>query len=375
LVRRSELPAPNQFYFYLEPVDALSVGEDCGMLGVLPDYYRYMSKQAQDDVFKDLNVKFPYANIRNLNILGTCVPEFGVSYRGINVTTPCSAVAFFHTQNQGTVAERMERSLTENRTANAPPKNLPRGFTAARQNVALKDDYMYMYQALDAQWEVSIALRASLLGVTSFPYTGSIDRTQFTGCALQSNNPNNAGTIAGYVCSGVPEGSPAVASYTLYAECDPSSGLLVRSPSQLPAVSLGAGECKLLLFTLVEQFASPLGAPRYCSLYLGSTGVFSPNNSLTLDSTTLLCDKSSLSNYNTDNLLITPADALTLSNASIVSRKNYTAPEVPDKSTAWYLWGFLSIALGVFALVVLGGALFIWARAKMSEPAKMKVVE
>lgn len=375
LVRNSALPAPNQFYFYLEPVDSLSVGEDCGQLGVLPDYYRYMTQQTQSNYFKDQKARFPYSKIRNLNALGTCVPEFGLSYRGLNVTTPCSAVAYFHTQNQGNVTQRMTRALGENRTT---PRNLPRGFTMARQNVALKNDYMYMYTALDAQWEVSIALRASLLGVISTPYTGTIKRTEFTGCALQSGNPNKAGTLAGYVCSGVPEGSPTVASYVLYAECDPASGLIVRTPTQLATPPLGTGECTLITFTLIEQFAFTSTIPRYCTLYLGSSStqvVFAPNNSLTLDSTTLLCSQSNPSNYSADNLLIDPADALTLSNATIVSRKNYTAPEVPDKSTAWYLWGFLSIALGVVALVVIGVLLFIWARIKMSQPAKMKVVD
>lgn len=375
-VRGSELPAPNQFYFYLENEEALNVGTGCGQLGVSPDYYLQMTQQVQYDTYikrVGSSPKFPYSKIRTLDILNTCVPEFGLSFRGRNVTTPCSAVSYFHNQNQGTVEQRKARALGEQ-----SPRNLPRGFNVARQNVALQNNYMYIYQSLDAQWEVSIAMRAELLGVVSKPFTGTISTTQFTGCALQQGNANSAGTVAAYVCSGVPQDSLKTATYVVYAECDQASGLLVQTSTAL-TIPLSTGKCELITFNLLELFAPLDGTQRFCHVYLGAANaqpVFGPDNSLILDAASLLCEMSNLgSNFSLSNLLLDPADALTLSNATIVSRKNYTPPEPPETDTAWYVWGFLSLVIGLIALCILGCSLFFWARTKLSAPAKLKVVD
>jgi hypothetical protein len=379
LVRGTDRPAANQFYFFLNSVEALGMGRKCGNLGISPDYYRVMTEQVQYSQYQDkigTDLKFSYANIRQLENLNTCVPEFGIGFRGrVNVTTPCNAVAYFHNQNNGSLAERKAKTNTS-----LPFLHLPSGYSSVRPNIALKNEFMYMYAPIDAQWEVSIALQATLLGVISRPYSGTIDRTSYTGCTLETNNPTSAGKLVGHVCSGVPKDDPNRAAYVLYAQCNANSGVRVQAPSEQTTAQLAHGKCEIVMFNLIPDGFAPTNTVVQCQLYLGAPEAqplaYGPNTSLTLDTVSLICDVSNLATkYDPRNLLVDPQDAWTLSNASIVALKTYIPPEPPEKSTTWYTWAGISVILGVFALLVIGLVLFIWVRTKIAAPPQVKVTD
>lgn len=383
-VRQRDTPAPNQFYFFLDFDQTLSVGRQCGQLGVPPDYYRFANNQNQFDLYAAQLNKPPitsYTQIKNLEFLHTCVPEFGLGYRNrLNIPTPCAAVAFFHNGNQGDVdARKLRYNSGDPLTKTA---FLPAGSSVEFPNVAIHNDFLYMYSQLDAQWEVSIALRATLLGVISRPFSGTIDRTTFTSCGLENNNPKRVGVISGYVCSGVPRDSVQLATYVLYAECDAASGLFVASPTERFTKALASGKCELLSFDLKSNNVFvPAGAARRCLLYLGSTdaqlGVaFIPNGSLTLDSVQLFCGESNIpSTFTSKNLLINVSDGVTLSNGSVMSRKTYVPPDAPDVNTSWYIWGFLALVVGIGGVGIVAVILFCVARFKIGNSTKINVVD
>lgn len=383
-VRKSDKPAPNQFYYFMNFDEALSIGKQkCGQLGITPDYYKFMTNEVQFSLYEaqvGQKVKVSYEKIRSLDEIHTCVPEFGLGYRNrLNITTPCAAVATFHNNNQGDYDQRKFKYDTM--TKEEQQRHLIRGTSVVEPNVAINNDFLYLYDQLDAQWEVSIAMKATLLGVKSRPFSGSIDRTSYTSCVLEPDNPNRVGVLSAYVCSGVPQDFVQEATYVVYAECAPTSGLVVVVPVEKSTKSLPYGKCELISFDLrAGSTFTPEGSLKECSLYLGSSGAqtasFVVGGSLTLDTVRVFCDNSNIpANYTSASLLKNTSDIYILSNASIVSRKEYAAPPPPETDTSWYIWGLIGLVSGIAGLMIIGLLLFIWACFKTNTPTKVNVVD
>lgn len=375
LTRPNPTTPPNLFWWWVDAVRALAMGRQCGELGVAPNYYEQGFLESTDfsylRTFNSLT-GYPYSRLLGVERIQTCVPGFGLDYRGLNFSTPCQAAAYFARMNNGSLEQRMQRLLVDQQNQRA---YVPSMYSSVFPNVAFQGEDMYVYQPLDVQWEVSIAARGDFLGVIQQVVSGSIDRTIGTGCSLLPGQLGHAGTVSVRVCSGVPA-APAVAAYLAYAQCNAAGGIAVAPPVQLLTRALGVNECQLLVYQLVSTSALVVSQAQ-CTVFLSSSAAtvsFVPNASIVLDQVQLQCvvaDNTLPGSNTTPPLLV---DGVTLGNGSVVPGATVTFTQ-PDGTTD------MVILISVIVLVIIGAVLIsafvaiCWVRVTRSKSAEVEFVQ
>lgn len=344
-----------QFFYYINAQGAPCVGRQCGQLGVQPNLYSTDAGRLFFDQYTNLFASkpvFSYNNILNLGRVKTCVPGFGDA-QDCNSTTPCTAQAEFVNLNEGNATQRQD---TLNKTGTR--EFLPLQWNAEEPNIWLHGAQMFVDLPLDAEYEVSISTRSDFLGVIGRVTTARFDRTQGTGCSINTDTFNSDGFLSARVCTDAQTDGEASA-YLVYARCSSFSGL---TPVQQQTGLLGPGECQTVTFTF--EAGSSLG-PSQCTLSLGSpsaTVTFAPGSSLTLDEVQVQC----VDNMLPPSTLILNNDTIRFPNGTVAPGGNGSQALVQGKA-ARNAWIGVLVVVVVIVIGLVGLVLFIGVQARRAK--------